>query len=540
MQKQPRLSPLAKKLLSTDRDILVRELAERSLVEFMRVMWQAVRGEDLQLNWHHYAVGEHLEAALRFEITNLMINIPRRHTKSLLASACLTPWWWTKVPSSKFLYASHSASLSLRDSVDSRRIIQSPLYQRYWGDKFVLTGDQNTKSKYENDNSGFRYATSVGSGILGNGGDYNVADDLMDSRKIGQLSNADFDNVVEWWRNSWEASINNPQKHAKILIMQRLDTRDIAQYLMDNSPDNWVVLKIPSEYEPQVMIHNPLGFIDPRTQEGELLWPERGFDRKFIDGQKLKLGSYNYAAQHQQRPVPRGGGLFKAVNIKRYRNQSSIGDIIQRVASWDTAKSKKDGNAYSVCTEWAKTRNGYYLLDVYRQRVEFSDLLRAVITRADAFKPDAILIEDKANGTELISQLRSMREAEWRLMLNELGVDRRPSLNIVPVMPVAKKASDNRVERGNVFYVQGDKLARAESISAQFVAGNVFLPENAPWLALFEEEMMNFPSSQFKDQVDSMTQALKYMSELGLGFEDYGFEPVTGGVGGDEYEEEDW
>jgi predicted phage terminase large subunit-like protein len=107
-------------------------------------------------------------------------------------------------------------------------------------------------------------------------------------------------------------------------------------------------------------------------------------------------------------------------------------------------------------------------------------------------------------------------------------------------MPVAKKASDNRVERGNVFYVQGDKLARAESISAQFVAGNVFLPENATWLALFEEEMMNFPSSQFKDQVDSMTQALKYMSELGLGFEDYGFEPVTGGVGGDEYEEEDW
>ena len=524
-------------LLDTDIGEIYREKSERSLLDFMKFVWRAFKGEELMINWHHDAIAEHLEAAMRFEIKQLIINIPPRHTKSLLTSVCLTPWWWIHEPSAKFMYSSYATKLSYRDSVVSRRIIQSPQYIKYWGNRYGLTGDKNTKSKYENDRSGFRIATSVGGGVIGDGGDYNIVDDPMDAKEINSLTGAAFEEVTEWWSNSWVSRINDPSRHADIVIMQRLHQRDLVQFLLDNSDGEWVHLCIPSEYEPRVMIPNPLGFVDPRKTDGELLWPER-FDRKFIDSQKRpdKLGAYNFAAQHQQRPVPRGGGMFKSKHIVRYRNQAAIGDTIQITQSWDTAKSKKQGSAYSVCTTWAKTRRGYYLLDVYRERLDFPELVRAAIRKADEWKPNAVLIEDKANGTELLSQLRKMTEPEWRLMLSEMGIERRPMLNLIAVMPVAKKAvGDSKQSGGGVFYVQGDKEARAESVSALFYSGYVFFPENAPWLAVFEDELLNFPNSANKDQVDSMTQALKFMSESGIVISEDSFEPVViGDRGGDD------
>ena len=151
-------------LKQIDEEVLQAELAERSLLRFMTFMWKAFKGEELMINWHHAAVADHLEAAMRFEIKNLIINIPPRHTKSVLTSACLTPWQWIHNPASKFLYASHSLDLSIRDSVYSRDIIKSPLYQKYWGDKFQLTADQNAKKRYSNQSSGFRFSTSVTGG----------------------------------------------------------------------------------------------------------------------------------------------------------------------------------------------------------------------------------------------------------------------------------------------------------------------------------------------------------------------------------------
>ena len=57
---------------------------------------------------------------------------------------------------------------------------------------------------------------------------------------------------------------------------------------------------------------------------------------------------------------------------------------------------------------------------------------------------------------------------------------------------------------------QGDKVARAHAVSPFIEAGNVYLPHPLikSWVYDFIEECANFPNSTYKDQVDTLTQAL--------------------------------
>ena len=136
----------------------------RSLKEFTKNSWQAIEpGRDFHDNWHIDAISEHLQAVVEGDIKRLIINIPPRHMKSISVAVALPAWTWTIQPSKKFLYASYAGSLSIRDSVKCRRLIDSRWYQQHFGESFKLTGDQNQKQRFENDKTGARIATSVGS-----------------------------------------------------------------------------------------------------------------------------------------------------------------------------------------------------------------------------------------------------------------------------------------------------------------------------------------------------------------------------------------
>ena len=161
-------------------DWIDQELAERSLHEFTRQMWRFVDPAPFRDNWHMGCIAEHLEAVTRGEISRLVINIPPRHSKSSLVAVMWPAWTWTKRrrddgllagPQVKFMSASYAQTLSVRDSVKCRRLIESPIYQRRWGDRFKLTSDQNTKIRFENNKGGYRIATSVGGALTGEGGD---------------------------------------------------------------------------------------------------------------------------------------------------------------------------------------------------------------------------------------------------------------------------------------------------------------------------------------------------------------------------------
>jgi hypothetical protein len=159
-------------------DELDAEFATRKLGEFVRQAWQIVEpSTPFVPGWHIDAIIEHLEAVSRGEIRNLLINVPPRHMKSLLVSVFWPAWEWIRWPERRWLYSSYAASLSIRDSVKCRRLIESTSYRRFWGDRFKLTTDQNTKARFDNDRSGYRISTSVGGAATGEGGDRIVYDD---------------------------------------------------------------------------------------------------------------------------------------------------------------------------------------------------------------------------------------------------------------------------------------------------------------------------------------------------------------------------
>lgn len=153
-------------------DEIDAELATRSLAAFVRLAWAIIEpSTPFVPGWHIDAIIEHMEAVSRWQIRNLLINVPPRHMKSLLVSVLWPAWEWICWPERRWLFSSYGAQLSVRDSVKCRRLIESLWYQQRWADRFALTSDQNTKGRFDNDRSGYRLSTSVSGAATGEGGD---------------------------------------------------------------------------------------------------------------------------------------------------------------------------------------------------------------------------------------------------------------------------------------------------------------------------------------------------------------------------------
>lgn len=452
------------------------DLYESSLRNFYEGMWPVIEPKTpFRGNWHLDAICEHLEyAVVRRQILQLLINMPPRFSKSTLCSVALPAYIWAMFPHIRWLYASYAQSLSTRDSVLCRRVIQSPWYQARWGHVFRLTTDQNIKQRYENDRTGARIATSVGAALTGEGGDVLVCDDAHNV--VEAESDAARKGAVDWFNSSMSTRLNDAKTGVKIVVMQRVHQDDLAGHLLETG--DWYHLCLPMEFEgvkPQWVI----GWTDPREKEGELLWPER-YGPDEVARLKRALGSYGAAAQLQQRPTPRGGGIFKGAWFGSYK---AAPEFVRIVESWDTATSEKEHAAYSVGTAWGETVNGdILLLDVSRGRWDFPRLKAEVAFFHAKHRGSVVLVEDKSSG---------------RQVCQELGRDVR-----LPILPVSVGKSD--------------KVARAITVSPMVEAGKVKLPEDAPWLADYMEEVLLFPNSRNADQVDSTTQALAYMRNGGV------------------------
>jgi hypothetical protein len=294
---------LSKPFLASEID---RELAERNLRDFVRLAWHVVEPSTSFMDgWHIDAITDHLQAITRGEIRNLLINVPPRHMKSLLVSVFWPCWEWLRCPQRRWLFSSYAASLSIRDSVKCRRLIESPWYQANWGDRFALTGDQNAKARFENDRTGYRLSTSVGGAATGEGGDRIICDDPHNVHEAE--SDAVRKATLDWWDVVMSTRLNNPKTAAKVIVMQRCHQLDLSGHLLEQG--GWEHLCLPAEHEGTVF-ESSIGWTDPREQVGELLWPER-FGIPEIADLKRSLGSYAAAGQLQQRPSPAEGGILK-------------------------------------------------------------------------------------------------------------------------------------------------------------------------------------------------------------------------------------
>ena len=169
------------------------------------------------------------------------------------------------------------------------RSIESPWYRKLWGDRFRLTSDQNTKSRFDNDKGGSRLSTSVGSALTGEGGHIIVVDDPNAAQEA--FSEATIAATIEWWDSALSTRLNDPKSGAFIVIQQRLSEEDLTGHILSKDVGDWTHLCLPMRYERDRAWSTGIGWSDPRTEDGELLWPER-FGEPEVKGLEKTLGPW--------------------------------------------------------------------------------------------------------------------------------------------------------------------------------------------------------------------------------------------------------
>jgi predicted phage terminase large subunit-like protein len=455
------------------REAAKAELAKRSLYHFVKQAWHVIDpGHPFVDNWHLKLLCDKLEAVTKREIKRLIINVPPRSGKSSIVCVLWPVWTWLQDPSHQWLTISHSGTFATRDALRSRRLIQSPWFQARWGRMFKLTGDQNQKTRYENDQRGYRIAVGITGGITGEGGDTILLDDPMDrdsahSDLEREKANITYDEAIS-------TRLNDPAAGAIVVIMQRLHELDTTGHLLAGEED-WDHLCLPMLYESD---HPFVCAEDIRTEEDEPLWPER-FTPDVIAAMRQRLQTYGFAGQAQQRPTPKGGGTWRTGWFNRWRELPS--DLKNFTQSWDfAAKDTKDGS-YNVGQVWAETGADKYLVDQVRFRGTFSEAKNAIMDLSAKWPQcRAKLIEDKANGSPILDSLQKT---------------------------VGGMIATNPGKRG--------KVERAEAVAPFIEAGNIWVPADAPWVSDFMAEVEAFPNGANDDQIDAASQALERLCVSG-------------------------
>lgn len=448
-------------------------------------------------NWHVGAIAEHLDACKRREIRKLIVNIPPRNSKSTLVSQLFPTYVWASEPSERILTTSYAATLSMRDALASRRVIESEWYQERWGHVFTLMSDQNQKQRYENSERGFRVATSFGGSATGDGGNYRIIDDPHKASDVH--SETVREGEINWLKETWSTRQQDPKSDVDIVVMQRLHERDATGYLLAEV-GGYEHLCLPAEYDPKRRCVTSIGFRDPRTEPGELLNPHR-FGEGEIAELKLKLGPYGAAGQLDQNPAPSDGGMVKrtwwrfwsppGVTLPPVPLSSGPGGTLygvceplparleREILSGDFGMSGGVDNDFTALGHWGAKAANRYLLD---QRLGQWDI-NAQLSELDALvkaapKAREKYIENKANGPAVMG-LRKGKIAGL------LAVDPKHDLG-------------------------GDKAVRLNKVIPEIAAGNVYLPHPsiAPWVWDFIAEFALFPNGKHDDQIDQATQAL--------------------------------
>lgn len=486
-------------------DMIRREKERRSasakLYEFVKQSWNVVEpGISFIPSWHIEEICEHLEAVTCGDIRKLLINIPPRHSKSTIVSVMWPMWEWLTDPAHKYLCASYSGNLSIRDNLKCRRLVQSPWYQERWGHLFKLSGDQNAKQRFENDRTGYRLATSVGGTATGEGGSRLILDDPHSAQEA--QSDAIRDSALEWFDVVWSTRLNDPKRDAMVTIMQRLHEKDISGHILEDI-GGWEHLMIPAEWD-GVRRKTILGPYDPRETKGELICPER-FGEKEITELKQLLGTYGTAGQLQQDPSPSEGGILKTKHINLWPADKPLPPFEYVIQSYDCAFTEKTSGDPTACTVWAvfthKSQRQVMLIDAWDEHLSYPDLrARAIKDWSTEYgstsvkdglrrsrKPDRVLVEAKASGQSLLQDLRLAKV---------------PAIGYNPGM--------------------ADKISRAHQAAPTLELGLIWVPESGKnqgqsvsWAQPFIKQLTKFPVAQHDDYVDTFTQVVIYLKNDG-------------------------
>lgn len=478
------------------------------LIEFVRHFWPVLEPQTpLVDGWPLEAICAHLEAVTFGEVNRLLVNVPPGFMKSLLTDVFWPAWEWgpMDMPHLRYVAFSYSVGLTERDNGKFRDLLLSREYQDLWGHRFGLR--KVGEVKVSNDKTGSKLATSVGGIGTGERGDRVIVDDPHNI-KDGE-SDVIRAETVRWFRESLSNRLNDLDQSAIVVIMQRVHEDDVSGTVLAQD-FGYEHLMIPMEFEPGRGCTTSIGWTDPRSEEGELAWPER-FTAGQVEQIKVQVGPYAYAAQYRQMPEPRGGGIIKREFWQPWEEAKFPAfDFV--LASADTAYTEKEENDPTGFTIWGVWRHSVTKLPqimlvwawrkhlalhgpavdrlpgetqtAYDRRAMPSwGLVEWIAYSCRKYKVDRLLIESKASGISAAQELQRLHGTEgWAIHLEQ---------------------------------VSGDKVARAHAVQPVWSQGLVWAPERQ-WADLVIDEMAVFPKGRRKDLTDSATQAVRHLRDCGF------------------------
>lgn len=422
-------------------------------------------------NWHIDAIAFQLERIARGEITRLIITMPPRSLKSIAASVAFPAWLLGKNPRKKIVAVSYAEGLSEKLALDCMKVLNSPWYQACFPQTRIAKG-RGARSDFETTMGGGRFSTSVGGSVTGRGGDIVIIDDPHKPEDMG--SQVRRVAVLDWYRSTLLSRLNDPQTSPIIVIQQRVHEEDLAGMLIEQG--GWTHLNLPAiaEERAEYQLTREKSII---LREGSLLHQDR-LPRDLLDCRREELGSYVFAAQYQQRPAPLGGGIVKWDWFQTYDVAPQRQDGDRRVQSWDTASKASEANDYSICMTWLVRGASAWLLDVFRAKLEFPELRRRIEDEAHRQRASLLLIEEAGSGVQLIQDLLA-----------------NSNLNVTGMIP------------------KDDKATRLLAVTPLIEGRRIAIPKEATWLADFQREIVLFPKGKHDDQVDSLSQFLKWLDQ---------------------------
>lgn len=443
-------------------ELLKRRKARRNLIPFCQYTLR-----EYQSPPHLIALSDALERIDRGELKRLMVLMPPRHGKSEITSLRFPCWYMAKHPRDYIVQAGYAESIALTHSRQARDIFISPEMMRLFPDihhrperpgQEAIVPERQAAHEWGTKQGGSYYAVGIGGGLTGRGFNIGIIDDPVKDEEEA-ASRTIRDKVWDWYQKVFRTRAEPDA--AIIIVMTRWHEDDLVGRLLrqaeeDPTADQWEVLHFRA------------------IEDDKALWPER-YPIEVLKKVRSSIGGRAFTALYQGEPTIAEGQIFRREWWRYYKEAPGF---LRTIQSWDTAFKDKSQNDYSVCSVWGISHNGFYLVDLWRDRVEFPELKRIAEALYERDRPSVVVVEDKASGQSLIQELQRNTR--------------------IPVLP---------------FKVDTNKVARANSVTPLIEAGKVYLPESAPWLFDYIEELSGFPNAQHDDQVDSTTQALSYLRD---------------------------
>lgn len=452
--------------MSANPQLTVNAILREDLASFIhRTFAELSPGTAYRDNWHIRAIAWHLTRCYWRDIKRLIITLPPRNLKSISASVAFPAWALGQDPTLRFICVSYADALSNKHASDTRRVMESPFYRQCFPNTRT---EKATQSVIVTSANGGRVTTTVNGSLTGLGGNFIIVDDIHKADEI--TSDTKREAAIEFFTNTLLSRLDNKQQDVIIVIQQRLHEYDLVGHLLEAG--GWEHLNLPAiAEEPQQVAVGPNLF--HTRQAGDVLHPEHE-SLPVLKQIEADMGPLKFAAQYQQRPAPLGGGILKWAWFQTYDdppNPDCGGYVAQ---AWDTAYTIEKTSDWTVCTTWYVFPHRAYLVDVFREKLDFVAVEKAIYMQAERWKTNVVVIEAVSTGMALFQRL-------WFA----------GKLNITSDKPQRAKA-ERIIDESHAIY-----------------RGEIFIPRQADWLEGFRREILNFPNGKHDDQVDSLSLFLR-------------------------------